>query len=88
MSVENGDINDDYCYMSSSTGCVIKNPNYIDYTNKIYEISTNIYLRENNGWPDGVDIDDMLPESFLNQYINTEYNNEHHNLQRTGNIST
>ena len=49
MSVENGDINDDYCYMSSSTGCVIKNHNYIDYTNKIYEISTNIYLRENNG---------------------------------------
>ena len=37
MSVENGDVNGDYCYINSSTGCVIKNHNIIHYTNKIDE---------------------------------------------------
>ena len=46
MSVENGDINGDYCYMNSYTGSVINNQNSIDYTNKRDEISTNKYLRE------------------------------------------
>ena len=86
MSVENGDINGDYCYMNSYTGSVINNQNSIDYTNKRDEISTNKYLRENTGLPDGVDIDDMLPASAPTQYFNTEYNNEHHNLQINDNI--
>ena len=42
---------------------------------KRYEISANIYLREINGLPDDVDIDDMLPASSLNQYVNMEYIN-------------
>ena len=41
---------------------------------------------ENNGLPDDIDIDDMLPTSALNKYINMEYNNEHHNLHMNGNI--
>ena len=56
--------------MNSSTGSVINNNNLIDYTNKRDEFSTNIYLRENNGLPDGVYIEDMLPASALNQYAN------------------
>ena len=39
------------------------------------EISENRYLRKNNGSPDGVDSDDMLPESARNQYWSIEYNN-------------
>ena len=46
MSVENGDINGDYCYMNSSTESFIKNHNYIDYTKKRDDISTNKYLIE------------------------------------------
>ena len=72
MSVENGDVNGDYCYMNSSTWYIINNHNYIDHNNKRDEISTNRYLRENNALQDGVDIDDMLPASALNQYVNTE----------------
>ena len=75
MSVKNGDVNGDYCYMNISTGSVINNQNSIDYANKRDEISTNIYLRGKNGLPDGVEIDDLLPASTLNQYVNTEYNN-------------
>ena len=41
---------------------------------------------ENNVLPDGVGIDDILPVSALNQYVNMGYNNEHHNLQINGNI--
>ena len=87
MSVDNGDANGDYCYMNSSTGNVINNHNLIDYTNKIYEISTNRYLRENNRLPDGVDIDDILPVSALNQYLNMEYNNEYHKISTSNNSS-
>ena len=86
MSVENGDVNVDYFYINSSTGNFINNHNYIDYTNRRYEMYTNIYLRENNGLRDGVDIDDMVPESATNQYVNMEYNNENNNLERNGNI--
>ena len=74
--------------MNSSNESDINNKNYIDYTQKRYEIPTNIYLRENNGLPCGVDINDMLPESLLNQYVNMEYNNEHNNLHINGKIST
>ena len=74
--------------MNISTRSEINNHNSIDYTKKRYEISTNIYLRENNGLSDGVDIDYMLPASTLNQYFNMEYNNGHHNLQSNGKIST
>ena len=88
MSVYNGDDNSDYCYMYSSTGSMIKNHNSIDYTNKIDVISTNKYLRENIGLPDGVYIDDMFPPSAPIQYVNMEYNNKHHNLQINGEIST
>ena len=56
--------------MNSSTGYVSKNNNTIDYTKKIYEISTNIYLIENNGLPDGVGIDVMLAASTIIQYSN------------------
>ena len=87
MNVDNGYVNDDNNNMNSSTGSDINNQNYIDYTKKIYEIYTNRYLRENNGWPDGVDIDDMLPASTLNQHVNMEYNNEHYKLHSNGNSS-
>ena len=66
MSVDNGD----YCYINSYTWSVINTHNSIDYTNKKDKISTNIYLKENNGLTDGVDIDDMLPVSAPNQYVN------------------
>ena len=59
-----------------------KEKNSIDYTKKRDEISTKIYLRGNNGFPDGVGIDVMLPESVPNQYFHMKYNNEHHNLFR------
>ena len=88
ISVDNGHFNGDYCYMNSSTGYIINNKNYIDYTNKRYEISTNRNLRGNNGLADGVDIDDMLPESAPNQYVNMRYNDEHHNLYMNNKIST
>ena len=47
MSVDNGDVNSDYCYMNGYTGSVINNHNYIYYTKKRDEISTNRHLREN-----------------------------------------
>ena len=74
--------------MNSSTGSESKNHNSMDYTKKIEDISTNRYLIENNVLPDDVGIDIMLPASTLNQYSNTEYNNEHHNLFRNCNILT
>ena len=74
MSVENGYINCDFCYTNSCNVYVIKNHNIIDYTKKRDEFSTNRHLRENNGFPDGVEIGDMSPEYALNQYVNMEYN--------------
>ena len=44
ISVENGGFNSYYCYTNSTTVSEPKNHNYIDYTNKIHEISINIYL--------------------------------------------
>ena len=41
ISVDKGCFNGDYFYMNSSTVSVIKNHNSIDYTKKMYEISTN-----------------------------------------------
>ena len=60
--------------MNSCNVYVIKNHNIIDYTKKRDEFSTNRHLRENNGFPDGVEIGDMSPEYALNQYVNMEYN--------------
>ena len=57
-------------------------------TKKKDKVSTNIYVRVNNGLPDGLEIDDISPTSALNQYVNMEYSNVHHNLQINGNIST
>ena len=74
--------------MSSSTVYESKNHNSTYYTKKRDDISTNIYLRGDNGLQDGVDIYYMLPVSTPNQYVDMEYNNEHHNLQSNGNIST
>ena len=70
MSVDNDNYNGGHFYMNSSTGYEPKNQNSIDYTKIRDEISTNIYLRENNGLPDGVDIGDMLPASAPNHYVN------------------
>ena len=42
---------------------------------------------ENIGLLYGVGIYDMLPASALDQYVNMEYNNYRHNLQRNNNIS-
>ena len=56
MSVENGDVNDDYCDMNRFTGSHIKNHNSVHYTNKRDETSTNRYLSVNNELLDGVDI--------------------------------
>ena len=86
MSVDNGDINGDYCYMNDSTISESKKQNYIDQTKKIDEISTNRYLMKDNGLTDGVSIDNMLPASALNQCVNMEYNNGHHKLWRNCNI--
>ena len=88
MSVENGDANGDYCYMNGSTISESNNHNSVEYTKKRDEIYTNIYVMENNGLTDGVGIGDMLLASALNQYINMKYNNEQHNLQINGKIST
>ena len=74
--------------MNSYTEYAINNHNYIDRKNKLDEISTNRYLRGNIGLLDGVYIDDMLPASAPNQYVNLKYNNEYHNLQSNRNIST
>ena len=69
LSVDNGDIYGDYFCMNSSTGYFINNHNSIDYTKKRDGISTNTYLRENNGLLDGVDIDDMLLAYPPNKYV-------------------
>ena len=39
MSVNNGDVNGDYCYMKSSTGYASNNQNSIDYTKERDAIS-------------------------------------------------
>ena len=70
MRVYNGDVNGDYCYINSPTRPESKNHNSIDYAKKKDESSTNRYLMEKNGLPYGVGIDDMLPASALNQYVN------------------
>ena len=44
MSVENCDVNGDYCYMNNYTGSESKNHNSIYYTNKRDVIFTNINL--------------------------------------------
>ena len=75
MIVDNVDVNVDYFYMNIVTVSVINNHKYVDYTQKIYEIYTNRYLRGNNGLPDCVDIYDMSPVSVHNQYSDMEYNN-------------
>ena len=85
MSVENSDVNGDCCYRNSSTGSITSNPSSIYHTKKRDEIYTNKYLRVNYGLPDGVDIDNMLPVYASNQYVNIEYNNEHHNIHINGN---
>ena len=87
IGAENDDINGDYCYINISTGYESNNHNTIDYTKKSDEFSTNrYYLMENNGFPDGVVIDVVLPASALNQYDNMEYNNEHNKLLSNGSI--
>ena len=44
MSVDNGDVNGDYCYMNIYTRYFISNHNTIDYEKKRYEIYTHRYL--------------------------------------------
>ena len=88
MSVENGDTNGDYYYMNSFNGSIINNHNSIEYKNKRDEIAPNRHLRENNGLPDGVDIDDILPASVLNQCVNIKYNNKYCKFQINSNIPT
>ena len=88
MSVQNSYVNGDYCYMNISTGYESKNYNYIDYINKRDEMSANIYLMGNNGFPDGVGIGVILTGSAPNQYSNIEYNNKINNLLRNGNVLT
>ena len=41
MSVDNGDVNGNYCYMNSSTGSESKNPNSKVSVKKRDEISPN-----------------------------------------------
>ena len=88
ISVDNGDVNGDHCYMNSSTLSKSKNQDSINYTNKRDVNSTNMKLLENNGLPNVVGIGDILPESTLKPYVDTEYNNEHNNLQSNGDITT
>ena len=44
ISVENGDVNVDYCYINTSTGSESKNHKYIDYTKKRDEIYNKKYI--------------------------------------------
>ena len=74
--------------MNSSTGSESKNHNSIDSTKKRYEIAPHRSEMENIGLQDGVGVNVMLPASTLNQYTNTEHNDEHHDLWRNGNIET
>ena len=67
MSVEKGDVNGGYCCMNSSTGSESNNHNSIDYRKKRDIIYPNIYVMENNGLLNGVEINFMLPASTLNQ---------------------
>ena len=87
MSVDNGNGNGSYCYISSYTESVSNNQNSIDYTKKSDKISKKRYLMENIGLLDSEGIDYMLPKDALKIYVNTEYNNEHHNLQINIHIS-
>ena len=48
MSMDNGDNNGGCFYINSSTLHESKDHNYIDYTNKLDEISINRYLMINN----------------------------------------
>ena len=66
MSVDNGDVNGDYCNMNSSTCSESNNHNSVSYKKKRDEISTNRYLGENHGLLYSVVIDDLLPASALN----------------------
>ena len=75
MSVDNGDVNGSYFYIIYLTGYESKNHNPVDCKKKRYEISINRNIMENNEWPDGVGIDDMLPSSSLLHFANMEYNN-------------
>ena len=70
MSIKNGDINVGYCYINSSAASESNNHNSIDYTKKRDENYPNIYVMENNGFPDGVGIDVMLPAPTINQCDN------------------
>ena len=72
MSVDNNDINGDYCYMNGYTGYESNNHNYIDYTKKRYEIYTIRYVMENNGLLASIRIYIMVTASTLNQYVNME----------------
>ena len=58
--------------MNIYTGYDINNKSFISYTKKRDEISTNIFVRKNNGSPDGVYIVEVLPAYALNQYANME----------------
>ena len=69
MTVDNYYVNGYYCYINSYTGSFINNHNSIDYTKKRDKTSTNIYLWQNTGSLDGVNIDYMLPESTPNKKI-------------------
>ena len=53
--------------MKISTICDIMNHNYIYYIKEINYISTNKYVKEENGLLNGVEIDDMLPASTHNK---------------------
>ena len=75
MVFGHGDVNGGYFCTNSSTVSVINIHNFVDYTEKIYSISTNRYLRENYWLPGGVDIDNMLSASAPNKYVNMVYNN-------------
>ena len=69
MSVKDGDVNTDYCYINGSSVSAINNHNFIGYTKKWNGISTKRFLSKNNGLPVCVYFDDILPEFAPHQYI-------------------
>ena len=73
-------VSDGNCYKNIHTVYESKNHSSVYSTNKSDENTPNRSEIENTGLQNGVDIDVMLAASKLRQYVNMEYNNEHHNI--------
>ena len=78
--IGNGDVSGVHCYINIHTLSEANNRNSVDSTNKRDENVPNLSEMENNILKDGVDVDVLLPESTLHQYVYMECNHEYHYL--------